>query len=426
MAKKDSSRTLYQLVIDNKYPYEQHNYETEDGYINKCVRISGTVAKKNVENGGPRKPVVVLQHGLNCSCTDWILNGDKSLGFILADNGFDVWMNNTRGNRYSRHHVYLDPDIDRKEFWDYSFEEMGKYDQPALINYVIQKTGVKSVTYIGHSQGTTQMFCALSENFDFFKEKINLFIALAPVVKVESCSSGLIKKIKDNQTLENLLIKNEIYEITPAKGNNSGQALFHKLLPEISNFGIKLLSDDDPRQVNQSCLEGYLSHYPSGTSLKTLLHFKQLMNKKQFEHYDYGAEENLKRYGQEEPPLIPLQNIQGFPIALLAGSDDHLANINDVRWLKEQLQQQDSLIYYQEYPFGHLAFLLPNTIKHFQDCIDLVKRYNPVYISGARKRQSSQNSGGLNDSQLAIFFQSTSSQQNPSSREGGDIEINTL
>jgi len=59
------------------------------------------------------------------------------LGFILADNGYDVWINNTRGNRYSRNHVTLDPDHDKKQFWDYSFEEMAKYDQPALFEFVL-------------------------------------------------------------------------------------------------------------------------------------------------------------------------------------------------------------------------------------------------------------------------------------------------
>jgi pimeloyl-ACP methyl ester carboxylesterase len=125
-------------------------------------------AKENIKDGGPRKPVVILQHGLLSSSTDWFLNGDNSLPFLLADSGYDVWVNNTRGNRHSRNHVFLDPDND-KEFWDYSFEDMAKYDQPALFNYVLDKTGVRSVSYVGHSQGTTQMFAALSENFDFFK-----------------------------------------------------------------------------------------------------------------------------------------------------------------------------------------------------------------------------------------------------------------
>ena len=40
--------------------------------------------------------------------------------FFFADEGFDVWMNNSRGNRFSRHHTYLDPSV-HKEFWNFSF-----------------------------------------------------------------------------------------------------------------------------------------------------------------------------------------------------------------------------------------------------------------------------------------------------------------
>lgn len=171
--KTDAKLSLNQIVKSYGYPFERHYYETADGHINMCIRISGpkgTDPVENMANGGPKRPVVILQHGLMDSCTGWILNGENSIAFILADNGYDVWMNNTRGNRFSKHHVHLDPeDDDEKErFWDYSFEDMAKYDQPALFEFVLKSTGVRKVTYIGHSQGTTQMFCALSENLAFF------------------------------------------------------------------------------------------------------------------------------------------------------------------------------------------------------------------------------------------------------------------
>jgi len=63
--------------------------------------------------------------------------------------------------------------------------------------------------------------------------------------------------------------------------------------------------------------------------------------------------------------LIPLENIKDFPIALLAGSEDKLASIIDVRWLKNLLDEQSSCVFYEEYKFGHLAFMLPVTLKHF-------------------------------------------------------------
>lgn len=38
-----------------------------------------------------------------------LLPPHQSLAFLLADNGFDVWIANTRGTKYSRGHVSLTP-----------------------------------------------------------------------------------------------------------------------------------------------------------------------------------------------------------------------------------------------------------------------------------------------------------------------------
>ena len=48
------------------------------------------------------------------------------------------------------HHKNLDPKHD-KQYWDFSFTEMGDYDAPAFIDFVRKETGVDKVSYIGHS-----------------------------------------------------------------------------------------------------------------------------------------------------------------------------------------------------------------------------------------------------------------------------------
>ena len=39
--KPDSKKKINQIIEGYGYPYEKHYYETEDGYINLVVRISG-------------------------------------------------------------------------------------------------------------------------------------------------------------------------------------------------------------------------------------------------------------------------------------------------------------------------------------------------------------------------------------------------
>lgn len=111
-----------------------------------------------------------------------ILNLIISSAYLLADEGFDVWMGNARGNRYSRNHTHFDPDGDhenRKKFWDFSWHEIGVHDVPTIIDYILAETGKPKLHYVGHSQGTTVYFVMCAERPEY-NQKIILGNMLAP------------------------------------------------------------------------------------------------------------------------------------------------------------------------------------------------------------------------------------------------------
>ncbi|KAF1885718.1 hypothetical protein Lal_00002617 [Lupinus albus] len=84
----------------------------------------------------------------------WFANSPgQDLPFILADNGYDVWLSNTRGTTFSRRHVSLDPS--NREFWNWTWDEVVAYDLPAVFDYVSNETGQKGTltALISFSEG---------------------------------------------------------------------------------------------------------------------------------------------------------------------------------------------------------------------------------------------------------------------------------
>lgn len=114
---------------------------------------------------------------------------DKAPAWVLANSGFDVWIGNFRGNKYSRKHVTFDPDSvhSSRNFWDFTFHEMGLQDIPAVFEYIHDITRL-SINFIGHSQGSMAMLVALCEKNEIVERLLDKFIALGPIAYIEHIS----------------------------------------------------------------------------------------------------------------------------------------------------------------------------------------------------------------------------------------------
>ena len=80
----------------------------------------------------------------------------------------------------------VDISTQQSQYFDFSFYEMSKNDIPAMVDYVLNVTKKQNITFLGHSQGATVFFSALAYNFGNISSKINLYVALAPVVQMNN------------------------------------------------------------------------------------------------------------------------------------------------------------------------------------------------------------------------------------------------
>lgn len=76
---------------------------------------------------------------------------------------------------------------------------MGKFDLPAMIDYILQVSEHKQIFYVGHSQGTTQFFVMGSVQPQY-NEKIKLAVALAPVAFMGHVKSPVVIIMSGLQT----------------------------------------------------------------------------------------------------------------------------------------------------------------------------------------------------------------------------------
>jgi lysosomal acid lipase/cholesteryl ester hydrolase len=261
---------------------------------------------------------------------------------MLANMGFDVWVGNNRGTRYSK------KGSDRPGYWNFSFDELAKYDVPALVDNILNLTGRKKLIYVGHSQGSTQLVARLTEDLNF-AAKIALNVGLGTVVTLhtysDDCILRLFEKVPILQLLKWLGFKTMLS--IPAWLVRCVAILTYntEFYPTAGLYVIHFVCGFPKKgqsNIKRDRLGVIFSHEPGGSSINNVIQWYHLFSfrlhtsfEKQLGKFDHGRQQNLKLYGREKPPRYQLENLKDcrFPTLLFRGTIDSVVSETDFEGL---------------------------------------------------------------------------------------------
>ena len=374
----DCDYNITQLIESKGYPCEEHKVITPDGYILGVFRIPH--GRNSTTLGRP----ILLQHGLLDAATTWVLNfPEQSLGFILADIGYDVWLGNIRGNRYSRAHTKYNPDHD-EAFWDFSWDEMASIDLPSMIYYILNVTKYEKLAYIGHSQGTLIGFAEFGNMYHPVQHNVSFYAALAPIAQIGHQKTPL--KVFDTDTKELERYWHRLFgrnEFLPASNilkwlgeHACAEFVIDHVICENLLF---IVGGPDTKNMNSSRIPVYVAHGPSGTSVKNMIHFMQCGHSDRFQAYNYETpEQNQLHYNQTFAPIYSIRDMK-VPTAVFWAGEDWLADPQDVTYVFDNL---GSLVYEKYLPiYNHFDFVWALSAREmiYNDLINIMQIYHPIH-----------------------------------------------
>ncbi|KAK8042153.1 hypothetical protein PG993_006676 [Apiospora rasikravindrae] len=359
------------LCAEFGYTAEEHVVQTKDGYLLGIHRLPWRKGEEDMKvNNGPqslRKKVVYLHHGLMMNSEVWVslTDAQRCLPFVLVERGYDVWLGNNRGNKYSKKSVKMSPAS--IEFWDFSIDEFAFYDIPDTIEYVLHSTGQSSLSYIGFSQGTAQSFAALSVH-PKLNDQVNVFIALAPAMSPAGLSNGIVDALvkASPQVLFLLFGRRSIL----ASATMWQSILYPPIFVRVIDIGLSFLFNWQAKNISLSQKLAAYPHLYSFTSTKSVVHWFQIIRNKSFQMFDDDVHPPLSTtHKYTKVAKYPTRNIK-TPVVLVYGGSDSLVDI------KVMLRELPSRTVATEIPnYEHLDFLWARDVdtqvfQHVFDALD--------------------------------------------------------
>jgi lysosomal acid lipase/cholesteryl ester hydrolase len=321
---------------------------------------------------------------------------ERCLPFALANQGYDVWLGNNRGNKYSKKSTRFSPTS--LEFWNFSIDQFAFHDIPDSIDYVLNTTSQPSLAYVGFSQGTAQAFATLSIH-PGLNDKVNLFIALAPAMSPAGLRNGIV----------DALVKASPDVLFLAFGRKSilssatmwQSILYPPIFVRLIDMSLSFLFAWHCRNISPHQKLAAYPHLYSLTSTKSVVHWFQIIRNKCFQMYDDDAS-NAFSIGASnryyKVPKFPTRNIK-TPIVLVYGGSDSLV---DIRVMLKELPKHTVAT---EVPhFEHLDFLWAQDVDKlvFPHVFDALKYYSGMdgkRPNGASKGLAGKRSEGFGQPQ---------------------------
>ncbi|KAF2279796.1 lysosomal acid lipase/cholesteryl ester hydrolase precursor [Westerdykella ornata] len=313
------------------YYVEEHIVQTKDGYLLGLHRLAWRRGEEGVKvntanvKTGIRKKVVYLHHGLMMNSEVWVClsERDRCLPFALVERGYDVWLGNNRGNKYSKKCVHAAPTS--TAFWNFSMDQFAFHDIPDSIEYILSTTHQPSLSYIGFSQGTAQAFATLSIHPNL-NDKIDVFIALAPAMSPKGLTSAVV----------DALVKASPDVLFLAFGRRAilGSAtmwqsiLYPPIFVRLIDSSLRFLFGWTGRNITPDQKLAAYPHLYSFTSTKSVVHWFQIIRNGVFQMYDDEAPNPIvsNRSKYYKVAKFPTKNIR-TPIVLVYGGSDSLVDI---------------------------------------------------------------------------------------------------
>jgi hypothetical protein len=117
------------------------------------------------------------------------------------------------------------------------------------------------------------MLAALCENVEFFRNKMNCCILLAPVATVHHAGAKNLHKLKEKESFVSGMRKMGPELFPRPQGANYVTSGFLNL-SGMGNLSITEGADSNLDHLNRSAIPTFMGHFPSGTSFRCANHYR--------------------------------------------------------------------------------------------------------------------------------------------------------